>query len=139
MSKEKQSKEKTISFFNSIKTKILLLVVFVIVATAGISLWTSVPLINKNVTTLTQNYMKDIATLTGECIESEIGYLGAEAVLTPDCLAKIAKDIKISGMDSSYAYVVAADGTMMYHPTPEKIGQPVENAAVKQLLAEIEK
>ena len=42
-------------------------------------------------------------------------------------------------MDSSYAYVVAADGTMMYHPTPEKIGQPVENAAVKQLLAEIEK
>ena len=139
MSKENQSKKKTISFMNSIKTKILLLVVFVIIATAGISLWTSVPLINENVTTLTQNYMKDAATLTGQSIENEIEYLGAEAVLTPDCLAKIAKDIKISGMDSSYAYVVAADGTMMYHPTPEKIGQPVENAAVKQLLAEIEK
>ena len=77
MSKENQSKKKTISFMNSIKTKILLLVVFVIIATAGISLWTSVPLINENVTTLTQNYMKDAATLTGQSIENEIEYLCA--------------------------------------------------------------
>ena len=41
------------------------------------------------------------------------------------------------GVESSYIYVVSPDGTMLYHPTPEKIGQPVENAAVKKVVSEI--
>ncbi|MCR5747872.1 MAG: methyl-accepting chemotaxis protein, partial [Lachnospiraceae bacterium] len=41
--------------------------------------------------------------------------------------------------ETSYAYAVNKSGTMLYHPTPEKIGQPVENAAVKSLLAELAK
>ena len=139
MGKVDNKNQNKVSLLHSIKTKIVLLVIVVIIATAGINLLVSVPLINKNFTTLTQNYMKDMATLVGETIETEIGYLGAEAVLTPEELAKVAKDIKVSGMDSSYAYIVSADGTMMYHPTPEKIGQPVENDAVKSLLAEIAK
>ena len=139
MRKVDNKNQNKVSLLHSIKTKIVLLVIVVIIATAGINLLVSVPLIKKNFTTLTQNYMKDMATLVGETIETEIGYLGAEAVLTPEELAKVAKDIKVSGMDSSYAYIVSADGTMMYHPTPEKIGQPVENDAVKSLLAEIAK
>ena len=139
MGKVDNKNQNKVSLLHSIKTKIVLLVIVVIIATAGINLLVSVPLIKKNFTTLTQNYMKDMATLVGETIETEIGYLGAEAVLTPEELAKVAKDIKVSGMDSSYAYIVSADGTMMYHPTPEKIGQPVENDAVKSLLAEIAK
>lgn len=139
MGKVDNKNQNKVSLLHSIKTKIVLLVIVVIIATAGINLLVSVPLIKKNFTTLTQNYMKDMATLVGETIETEIGYLGAEAVLTPEELAKVAKDIKVSGIDSSYAYIVSADGTMMYHPTPEKIGQPVENDAVKSLLAEIAK
>ena len=139
MGKVDNKNQNKVSLLHSIKTKIVLLVIVVIIATAGINLLVSVPLIKKNFTTLTQNYMKDMATLVGETIETEIGYLGAEAVLTPEELAKVAKDIQVSGMDSSYAYIVSADGTMMYHPTPEKIGQPVENDAVKSLLAEIAK
>ena len=139
MGKVDNKNQNKVSLLHSIKTKIVLLVIVVIIATAGINLLVSVPLIKKNFTTLTHNYMKDMATLVGETIETEIGYLGAEAVLTPEELAKVAKDIKVSGMDSSYAYIVSADGTMMYHPTPEKIGQPVENDAVKSLLAEIAK
>ena len=139
MGKVDNKNQNKVSLLHSIKTKIVLLVIVVIIATAGINLLVSVPLIKKNFTTLTQNYMKDMAPLVGETIETEIGYLGAEAVLTPEELAKVAKDIKVSGIDSSYAYIVSADGTMMYHPTPEKIGQPVENDAVKSLLAEIAK
>lgn len=139
MGKVNNKNQNKVALLHSIKTKIVLLVIVVIIATAGINLLVSVPLIKKNFTTLTQNYMKDMATLVGETIETEIDYLGAEAVLTPEELAKVAKDIKVSGMDSSYAYIVSADGTMIYHPTPEKIGQPVENDAVKSLLAEIAK
>ncbi len=47
-------------------------------------------------------------------------------------------NIKIDGADTSYAYMVAPDGTMLWHPTPEKIGQPVENAAVKGIVADLE-
>ncbi len=46
-------------------------------------------------------------------------------------------NVEISGVDGSYAYMVAPDGTMLWHPTPEKIGQPVENAAVKGIVADL--
>ena len=47
-------------------------------------------------------------------------------------------EIEISGVDGSYAYMVAPDGTMLYHSNPDKIGQPVENAAVKDIVARLE-
>ncbi|MBR6257645.1 MAG: hypothetical protein IKR23_09730 [Lachnospiraceae bacterium] len=47
-------------------------------------------------------------------------------------------NIRIDVADGSYAYMVAPDGTMLWHPTPEKIGQPVENAAVKGIVADLE-
>ncbi len=46
--------------------------------------------------------------------------------------------ITISGVEGSYAYMVSPDGIMLYHPTPEKIGQPVENAAVKGIVADLQ-
>ena len=42
-------------------------------------------------------------------------------------------DIELSGVDGSYAYFVSADGMMVYHSTADKIGNSVENAAVKNL------
>ena len=45
--------------------------------------------------------------------------------------------IGISGVEGSYAYMVSPDGTMLYHKTTEKIGQPVENAAVKGIVADL--
>ncbi len=45
--------------------------------------------------------------------------------------------IEMTGIDSSYAYYVAADGTMLWHPTEEKIGEPVSNDAVKGLVARL--
>lgn len=47
------------------------------------------------------------------------------------------KDVKVSGFASSYVYVVDKDGTMMYHPTKDKVGKPVANTAVKNLVADI--
>ncbi len=55
----------------------------------------------------------------------------------PGILEQLIGDVKLEHADSSYAYAVDSVGTMLYHPTPEKIGQPVENAAVKSLLGQI--
>ncbi|MCQ2520663.1 MAG: methyl-accepting chemotaxis protein [Lachnospiraceae bacterium] len=47
-------------------------------------------------------------------------------------------EIEIDGVAGSYAYMVSPDGTMLYHKDPEKIGNPVENAAVKGIVADLQ-
>ena len=132
-----QNSSKKTAFLKSIKVKILLLIVCVVAATGLLNLCITVPSVKSNVKAVIQNYMNDITSVSGENIEEEIQFEGAEATLTPEALSALLGDIQIAGMDSCYAYVVSADGTMLYHPTPEKIGQPVENAAVKQILGEM--
>ncbi|MCR5222214.1 MAG: hypothetical protein K6D90_05050 [Lachnospiraceae bacterium] len=51
---------------------------------------------------------------------------------------KLIGEIEMSGVAGSYAYMVSPDGTMLYHNNPEKIGQPVENAAVKGIVADLQ-
>ncbi len=46
--------------------------------------------------------------------------------------------VELTGIDGSYAYMVSADGLMIYHPTQEKIGASVENAAVKGLVTRLQ-
>lgn len=43
-------------------------------------------------------------------------------------------DVSALNIKSAYIYIVSKDGTMMYHPDAAKIGNPVENAAVKQIV-----
>lgn len=132
-----QSTGKKASFIKSIKMKILLLIVCVVAATGILNLCITVPAVKSNVKSVIQNYMNDVTSISGADIEQEIELEGAQIVLTPETLGRILGSIQIAGMDSSYAYVVSSDGTMLYHPTAEKIGQPVENAAVKQILGEM--
>ncbi len=135
---KKKNKNK-VSFFSSIKTKIVLLIVVAVFATATLSLWTVIPLARDSQSELIKNYMKDIAFIAGEGIDKEIELIGLETIMTPEELQSTVGHVNIEGMSSSYAYVVGADGTMLYHPTAEKIGQPVENDAVKQILGELSK
>ncbi len=51
---------------------------------------------------------------------------------------KLIGQIQMSGVEGSYAYMVSPDGTMLYHKDPEKIGNPVENAAVKGIVADLQ-
>ena len=51
---------------------------------------------------------------------------------------KLLGDIEITGVEGSYAYMVSPDGTMLWHPTADKIGNPVENAAVKGIVSELQ-
>lgn len=65
-----------------------------------------------------------------------IGFAGG-AFYVQNIAEKIS-DVSALGLATGYTYFVDKAGTMLYHPTPEKIGQPVENAAVKLLLSKIE-
>lgn len=47
------------------------------------------------------------------------------------------QNVGVEGISSSYAYIVSSDGTMLYHPTAEKIGKSVENAVIKDVVSEL--
>ena len=53
--------------------------------------------------------------------------------LLNDYFGGVLGDIELTGVEGSYAYFVSADGTMVYHSNPDKIGNAVENAAVKSI------
>ena len=86
---------------------------------------------------LVQNYMLSTAESNGYIIQTVIATQGEEVLGNAEALGQILSDVKIEGMDSSYAYLVSADGTMLYHPTAEKIGSPVENEVVTKLVADL--
>lgn len=66
-----------------------------------------------------------------------LGYVGCATYVS-----NVAADISdVSGLNLSSAYVYFVDnqGTMLHHPDESKIGNPVENAAVKSLVAGLQK
>lgn len=130
-------KKNKVSIFSSIKTKIVLLIVLSVLATTTLCISRVISIVKESQTLVVKNYMKDIALIAGEGIDRELSFVDASTVLTAEELGNIIGSLRVEGMDSSYAYVVSNDGTMLYYPTADKIGQPVENDAVKQLLAEV--
>ncbi len=131
---ESIQKKNKISFWYSIKWKVMFLAILAVILTGVIGLLNSVFQMQKNVEDTTKNYMKDIAILVGKQIDAK-----DMQQLEADELKQTAEQVGIEGAKSSYAYIVSSDGTMLYHPTEKKIGKPVENAAVKQIVQEINK
>ncbi len=115
---------------------------YVLILLAASMLVVSVILIEMAVTSfsneeqrLVKNNMKEMALSYGEMVNSRLATFGTLSLGTA---AELLDGVKIEGVDSSYIYLVDKDGNMMYHPTPEKIGQPVENEVVKGLRAKID-
>lgn len=121
----------------SLKIKILIAMVAAIVISNAGNLIVTLPEAEKEVLRITENYMEDITILSGSSIENEIKKNNGE-IPDVETLKYLVGDVALHEVPSSYAYVVAADKTMIYHPTKGKIGLPVENDAVKQVISQME-
>lgn len=128
-----------VKLIHSIKAKVALMVMAAILVATTFNLTILMPYVSGVIEEQNKNYLKDLAESAGHIMEamSASGY--DPRVLEYDTLAQVYSDMKIEGMDSSYTYVVSKDGTMLYHPTKEKVGQPVENEVVQNLVAELKK
>jgi methyl-accepting chemotaxis protein len=62
----------------------------------------------------------------------------AASAVTAESMVKYLEDTKILGTKSSYAYLVDEKGTMIYHPTTDKIGKPLENAQINAVVARVQ-
>lgn len=137
LAEELQQRVQTrINFAHSIRSRILVMIVVTVLICALTVLFTIRPLITKNFSAMQSSYMKDVAMAYGRMLGEYVTEGGLDVVSTPE-VQDLLKEISINGKESSYAYVVDLDGTMLYHPIAEKIGVSVENAVVKQMLADI--
>ena len=118
-------------------TKIIAMVILAIVASNVICMVFILESSKKQITDSTKHTMVDVINTTSKIVENEISNADTED-LDYDEYAKSLSDVKLEGMDSSYVYVVKNDGTMLYHPTKEKVGQPVENAVIKGVVQQLQ-
>lgn len=132
---KKTPQKNKVGFFSSIKTKVVMLLTGSIFLSIVLSLCLIIPSVGSNTLTLAKNYMKDITSAYGSIMDQNINI--SVMYLYADRLENMFKGVGIEGMDSSYFYVVAADGTMLYHPTKEKIGTPVENEIILGVVDEL--
>lgn len=118
-------------------TKIIKMVILAVVISNVICMVFILESSKKQITDSTKHTMVDVINTTSKIVENEISNADAED-LDYDEYAKSLSEVKLEGMDSSYVYVVKNDGTMLYHPTKEKVGQPVENAVIKGVVQQLQ-
>lgn len=85
----------------------------------------------------TLNYLYDLTEAEGERLESMVQMEGYDIAMNYDNLDRSFNEVGLKGITSSYAYVVSREGTMMYHPTKEKVGDQVENSVVKGIVEDL--
>ena len=140
-----------IRYTSSIKFKVtILLVVLVVISCATIIIVAEIQT-KKSLSETIQQNMCSVSNAYGAYLDSELADGNIEEVLAlpvfdeadktkvteESFLMKMFKNVSLEGIKGSYLYAVSTDGTMLYHPTAEKIGNPVENDAVKGVVADI--
>ncbi len=123
---------------HSIRSKLSILTALAIIITGFMMIFIYSPNVKSEISSMSQNYLMDLAISYGKVIDSEIENKGVKQALGGEELDKHLNGVGIQDVESSYVYVVSPDGTMLYHPTADKIGQPVENEVVKGVIADLQ-
>ena len=129
--------KKKVKLVNSMRFRLMSLLVGGILLTAVVLLGVSLSQTQKSIRSIVQSYMLTTAKDNGTIVDTVLDARGAEVLNDADALSGLLANVKVEDMESSYAYLVSADGTMLYHPTADKIGSPVENKVVTALVADL--
>ena len=130
-------KQKTISKKRgTIATKIIIVVALAVIITNTICLILIGNNARRQLRQSTQNAMLNMVDSASKLIHATMREREKEE-LTYEEYKRLVGEATMSGIESFYIYVVSSDGTMLYHPTREKVGQPVENEVVKGLVAQL--
>lgn len=130
-SQNEKREHKKIPIFSSLKFKMVLMLIVATAVTAATLLLIMVPFSERQIKNETKNYMYDIA-------QSSCSILDIMTSTDDAALKEHFQNVGVEGISSSYAYIVSSDGTMLYHPTAEKIGKSVENAVIKDVVSELQ-
>lgn len=120
----------------SISTKIAALVIVAVLISNIACIFICINSASNQLKKMVKNNMITLAETYASTLDTVMTQQGGTA-LYYEKYAEVLKNVKIEGIDSSYVYVVGNDGTMLYHPTRDKVGQPVENVVIKSVIDKI--
>ena len=121
----------------SLATKIIMVVCAAVIVSNVFSIMFVLRGAQSQIRSSVKTTMMDMAESSDMLVENAMSTLNQDQ-LTYDAYLSLLKDVKIDNVDSSYVYLVNEDGTMLYHPTEEKVGQPVENVVVTGLVKQLQ-
>lgn len=131
--------EMGISTLSSIRARIIFMAMgaIVIVGITLIAIFTNMS--SRQFKDMVVSYMDDMAESYGKTMNIRVADLARDGQ-EPDTAfwEEMVGGVNIMDLDGSYAYIVDGSGTMCYHPVADKIGSPVENAAVNEAVAQIQ-
>lgn len=130
--KNQNHKKDKVTFLHSLKFRMSLLTAGAVIIAAVIILALVIPEAKNALLDQTKSYLHDVTVSNGATLEIMRKQIKLK---DPEALKNSFQDVGLDGIDSSYAYVVTSDGRMQYHPTADKIGKPVENQAIKDVVA----
>ena len=120
----------------SLATKIILVVCATVIISNRFSIMFVLSGARSQIRSAVQTTMMDLAESSDKLVENAMNALELDE-LPYESYASILENVKIENVDSSYVYLVNEQGTMLYHPTEEKVGQPVENEVVRGLVEQL--
>ena len=127
-----EAKEK-VSFIHSITAKIMLMVVVMV----SLSLMACISIANVRASATVNNVNENFILSLTESAAKTLDKIPAEVDFSTQCAA-VMQDMRMEGVSSAYGYLVDSDGTMLYHPTADKIGKSVENEVVKGVVSQLQ-
>lgn len=133
MARKTKERSEKVTLIHSISFKIILLVIAITLFTLLGSIAAANSKSKSVVETTNENYIMSLAELGAQMISSIPENMRSDAEY-----AAAMQGIEMKGLDSAYAYLVSAEGVMLYHPTAEKIGQQVENSVILGVVGELQ-
>ena len=129
--------EERVRLLHSTRARVVAIIMIPVILVGVLMMLNYAPNVKDNISQISKNYIIDLSEAYGGSLEKEISVVGEDRVLSEEYLSEHLSGVGMEGISSSYCYLVGADGTMLYHPTAEKIGQPVENSIVKGIVSDI--
>lgn len=125
------------NFFRSIKFKLVLITALICLILLVVTTVFLIRSSKGNYSEMTHSYICDLAIAYGGQVENAVEEVGADAIFTPEVLGNMLEGVGISGMSTSYAYLVDSEGVILYHPDAEKIGSKADDAVVTGLVEDL--
>lgn len=132
-----QKNRKRVRFFKSLTWQMDRMVLIITMVAIAFTILVAAPSASSAIDHVTSDYISDLVSSKGMMIERAIDAANDKNEILINQSESLLKNCRVRGMNTSYAYLVDADGTMVYHPTKEKIGQPVENSVIKGVISDI--
>lgn len=125
-----RGKHKKIPWIRSVSFKIFLLSVAAVLLVTVCLIAATTFLSRTEMKNTIANYMQDQAIMGRDIMNTAID-LDVDRAYNYYYMNEMFAKTQVSGLSSSYVYIVEAGGNMLYHKDKDKVGQPVVNEVIK--------